>query len=320
MLKPIRIFFPQRILIALRPTEHVTFDTRYTIEVEEGGFVRADIHWDDALSLEMLCYCLMDAYLTRYALYSYGYEAPNQLKSWVVTALAMQTYMSLRPAAYIAWQENQKSQGVPGGPSLVESALEVRERDELLLSRLPFWLHYALKVDQIPQEDLVDLYELAIAGKNVQQRLIDLIQPTEPDADPLPLHVWWTSSLQGILGSRLERYETMEVSRAWLTRLAQFDDFRKAGGELQSIRDLWKLREDPMLRETLEARRELILLHLDEVNPAYFNAAVSLGKLYDRALDAEYAHEYLFALTGYLGDIEDTKRMEQQVNAALDTL
>lgn len=202
----------------------------------------------------------------------------------------------------------------------MESALEVRERDELLLSRLPFWLHYALKVDQIPQEDLVDLYELAIAGKNVQQRLIDLIQPTEPDADPLPLHVWWTSSLQGILGSRLERYETMEVSRAWLTRLAQFDDFRKAGGELQSIRDLWKLREDPMLRETLEARRELILLHLDEVNPAYFNAAVSLGKLYDRALDAEYAHEYLFALTGYLGDIEDTKRMEQQVNAALDTL
>lgn len=62
----------------------------------------------------MLCYCLMDAYLTRYALYSYGYEAPNQLKSWVVTALAMQTYMSLRPAAYIAWQENQKKPGSSG--------------------------------------------------------------------------------------------------------------------------------------------------------------------------------------------------------------
>lgn len=308
-------FFPQRVLVALRPEEHVQFDGPYKIELKAGGFVRVDVRWDASMRMDLLCYCLMDAYLTRYALYTYGYAAPEQMKAWVVSALGMQTYLSLRPASLVGWQEAQKQLGVPPGPSLTDTAQEVRGMQDL--SRLPYWLHDALKADRLPRDKIVELYELAIAGGNVQQALIALIQRGEPDAEPVHLHEWWSASMQAILGSRLERYETMDESRAWLSKLADFSSYQASSGELSSLRDLWRLRDDPILKETLSARRELILLHLDQVNPAYFNAAISLGKLYDSALDDSYPHQFLFALTSYLGDFEDTKRLESDVLSAL---
>ena len=72
---------------------------------------------------------------------------------------------------------------------------------------------------------------------------------------------------------------------------------------------LWEHRDDVGLRETLQARLELIRLRVVQVNPAYFNAARSLGALYETALEAEKEFEFIRALAFYLRDFEDTKRM-----------
>ena len=72
-----------------------------------GGFVRLDFNWRKDLTLSHidLCRGMVDAYLARYAIFHHGYEAPEKIKAWVVSALSHQMYLSLRPSVYLKWME-----------------------------------------------------------------------------------------------------------------------------------------------------------------------------------------------------------------------
>ncbi|MDP4880171.1 MAG: hypothetical protein NWR36_09835, partial [Opitutales bacterium] len=71
----------------------------------------------------------------------------------------------------------------------------------------------------------------------------------------------------------------------------------------------------------IQARYELIKLRMEIVNPAYFNAARSLGALYETALDESTAsHRFMHALVNYLGDLEDAKQLEMTTMSLLEDL
>ena len=73
------------------------------------------------------------------------------------------------------------------------------------------------------------------------------------------------------------------------------------------------------IRSVLEARVELISMRLEIVNPLYFNAARSLGALYEITLDPKVASfNFMHALVAYLGDFEDAKQIEETTLDLLD--
>ena len=100
--------------------------------------------------------------------------------------------------------------------------------------------------------------------------------------------------------------------------MSAFDGYAEEGADPPNLRELWELREEAALREILRARRELIALRLERVNPAYFNAARSLGALYETVLEGGEAHRFLRELTGFLGDFEDAKQLHEAVHSALE--
>jgi hypothetical protein len=53
------------------------------------------------------------------------------------------------------------------------------------------------------------------------------------------------------------------------------------------------------------------------INPAYYNAAYSLGVLFENLLLNEAPHKYLHALTLFLSDWEDAKELQEAVEAEL---
>lgn len=307
-------FFPQRVLVALRPVDQVSFEGAYRIQYEKGGFVRIDFRWDASLSYPILCYGLMDAYLTRYAIYHYGYEGPDRVKAWVVAALGTQVYVGLRPSVFVGWAEALSAQGTPAGPALSQTAVEIRGTDPSLS---PYLLLLALRNWGISRDQIARMCESAVAGKEVHQTLELAIQPTDPNLDRLTIFDWWLGSTEALLNARIDRHESLDQSRRWLTDLTDFTAYRESGAEMESLRALWKHRNDPVLQETLRARRELIRLRLDQVNPAYFNAAVGLGALYETVLESQQVHEFIFALTTYLSDFTDTKRLHSETLDAL---
>ncbi len=83
--------------------------------------------------------------------------------------------------------------------------------------------------------------------------------------------------------------------------------------------ELWTHRADEALRAVLAARQQIIALRLERVNPAYFNAAQSLGALYETTLQTERRFEFIHAFTAYLSDWEDTKRLHEKAHELLVT-
>ena len=65
--------------------------------------------------------------------------------------------------------------------------------------------------------------------------------------------------------------------RGFLESLAIFQQ----EDESLNLQQVWALRSDPAIFEAIEARYEILRMRMSGVNPAYFNAARSLGLLFE---------------------------------------
>ena len=311
--------YPQLIFVALRPsesTESAESEVNYAVRVGEAGFVRVDFRWGADLDMETVCLGLTEAFVKRYSYSHYGADAPRNLKYWPVSALASQVYLSLRPAQIINYQRELRGTGLPDVNALM--TLSYDDAIQLGSGREGYWLLSCLREAGQQAREIGRLMEISIAGIDGTRSLERMIQPRGIETPAVTLPDWWEGRMQALLSKDHELYESMDVSLEWLEQLVHFDAYRAEGHEFANLRDLWKLRDEPTLREILTARRDLIRLRLERVNPVYFNAARSLAVLYDTALNGERMHEFIFALTTFLGDYEDMKRLHQQTLKALD--
>lgn len=309
--------FRQRIFVALRPVEHVEFDGDYQINTGARGQVSLDFRWEATLKLETVCRALTEAYIVRYANFNYGVEASEHIRYWVMSALGSQSYLSLRPA-----QQGQYIQEARQAPLLkVTSLLSLKwglGREGELSPRQGYWVLYAMRQRGLLRSDVGVLLDRAVAGMDVSVALELAIQPTDADQQASTLDRWWQRQMADYLAQETEYYESLDASRVWIAELANFDTYRASGGELENLMGLWTQRDNQTLRAILAARREIIALRMERVNPAYFNSAQSLGALYETALESNRRFEFIHAFTTHLSDWENTKRLHDMTDELLD--
>ncbi len=309
--------FRQRIFVALRPVEHVEFDGDYQINTGARGQVSLDFRWEATLKLETVCRALTEAYIVRYANFNYGVEASEHIRYWVMSALGSQSYLSLRPA-----QQGQYIQEARQAPLLkVTSLLSLKwglGREGELSPRQGYWVLYAMRQRGLLRSDVGVLLDRAVAGVDVSVALELAIQPTDADQQASTLDRWWQRQMADYLAQETEYYESLDASRVWIAELANFDTYRASGGELENLMGLWTQRDNQTLRAILAARREIIALRMERVNPAYFNSAQSLGALYETALESNRRFEFIHAFTTHLSDWENTKRLHDMTDELLD--
>jgi len=309
--------FRQRIFVALRPVEHVEFDGDYQINTGARGQVSLDSRWEATLKLETVCRALTEAYIVRYANFNYGVEASEHIRYWVMSALGSQSYLSLRPA-----QQGQYIQEARQAPLLkVTSLLSLKwglGREGELSPRQGYWVLYAMRQRGLLRSDVGVLLDRAVAGMDVSVALELAIQPTDADQQASTLDRWWQRQMADYLAQETEYYESLDASRVWIAELANFDTYRASGGELENLMGLWTQRDNQTLRAILAARREIIALRMERVNPAYFNSAQSLGALYETALESNRRFEFIHAFTTHLSDWENTKRLHDMTDELLD--
>jgi len=309
--------FPQRIFVALRPEEHVEFDGDYQINTRARGQVSLDFRWESTLNLETVCRALTEAYIVRYANFNYGPEASERIRYWVMSALGSQSYLSLRPAQQGQYIQEARQAGLLKITSLLSLEWGVGREGELS-PRQGYWVLYAMRQRGILRSDIGALLDRAVAGQDVSDALEVAIQPTDVDQQPSTLDIWWQRQMVQYLSQDTEHYESLDASRVWIAELANFDTYRASGGDLKTLMGLWEQRDNQSLRAILTARREIIALRLERVNPAYFNSAQSLGALYETALESYRRFEFIHAFTTYLSDWEDTKRLHDMTDELLD--
>ena len=309
--------FRQRIFVALRPVEHVEFDGDYQINTGARGQVSLDFRWEATLKLETVCRALTEAYIVRYANFNYGVEASEHIRYWVMSALGSQSYLSLRPAQQGQYIQEARQAGLLKITSLLSLEWGVGREGELS-PRQGYWVLYAMRQRGILRSDIGALLDRAVAGQDVSDALEVAIQPTDVDQQPSTLDIWWQRQMVQYLSQDTEYYESLDASRVWIAELANFDTYRASGGELENLMGLWTQRDNQTLRAILAARREIIALRMERVNPAYFNSAQSLGALYETALESNRRFEFIHAFTTHLSDWENTKRLHDMTDELLD--
>ena len=300
--------FPGRILVTLHPEESMDIEENYRIRVSPKGQVGLDFLWNDSLTFETTCRALTEAYLLQYARFNYGVGADKRVRYWAISALFSRVYLTLRPA--------QKTNFIH-----VVRQSEIFEIESLLSIRLPevndgepdsyqgYWLFRVLRENGLAHSQLTTLLDRAIAGFDVTDQLAELIFPKNKVESGLLLENWWQSQARNYLTQEHEFCDSLATSRSWIGEMANFDIYLANGKTLNDLMKLWTYRHDENLRSILSARCEIIRLKMERVNPAYFNAALSVGALYETVLEAENKYEFISALIAYLNDWEDTKQL-----------
>jgi len=305
----------RRILVTLHPRKLPNFKGDYRVKISSRGYVSLDFYWNEQLSFETTCLALTEAYTLHYARVNYGIGADKRICFWAFSALFSRSYLILRPAQKTNFVHLARKSSIPDIHYLLSAHLDKSTERQLLYQG--YWLFEVLREAGLSNAQLASLLDQAIAGIDVTRQIQEQVIPQNEENRDALLEDWWQIQWINYQSRSHEFCDTLEISRLWIEKMIQFDVYRSAGGKLKDLMELWDYRDDEALRSVLRARCELIRLRLERVNPAYFNATVSLGGLYETVMIADNKHEFISAVLSFLNDWEDTKRLNAEVDEFL---
>ena len=304
--------YPRPILVTLRPDAYVNFDGDYRIRIGPRSTVELDIRWHKAMTLKSCCHALCESLLTQYTLFNYGPEGVAKFSAWPVSALVHEVYLGLRPAKISYLVNLARDQTAPK----LAAVLKMKNQSMPELdTAYGYWALEAMKSQAINRRVISGLFQRALSGEDISDILTAELESKVRQVEPIYLETWWKEILESLINREYEVVETMSDSRSWLSDIAQFSDPIEAQTEQYSInlRSIWEHRAQPVVRTLLSARRDILILRMARINPAYYNCAHSLIEVFDCLLNDQPPHKYLRALTGYLTDWEDVKDMQEKI-------
>lgn len=304
--------FQKRVLVTLYPEGHLDWNEHYQIKVSPRGQISLNFRWDESLSFETTCFAMTEAYLMNYSRFNYGANAYEKIRFWATSVVFSRNYLSLRPAQKFNFIRAVRSSTIPRIETLLSSFTAAGTDEKAALYQGYILFQILRESGQSSNSQLSELLDLAIAGIDVTNQVTAQVSSKNNETAEILLEEWWQNQATNYLSQSHEYYDTLEATKSWIEGIKSFVAYRESGGKLKDLMGLWAARDDTNLREILTARCELIRLRIGRINPAYFNTALSLGALYETVLEAEKKHEFIKAVTSFLNDWEDTKRLHSR--------
>lgn len=306
--------YPQPILVRLRPVVTADFDGDYRIQMGERSSVILDLRWEAGLTLERTCYLLSKALLLQYTIYNFGPGRAPSMRAWPIAALATDAYLGLRPAETLRMQQDLRDELMLDAGSI----FRLKTADGDAPSAAAYWLAQSLRGLSRDSQYMRRFFKQGLSGIDVAEPLAIRLKQDTPQGPGIQLEAWWMIQKRAILARPIERVESMSDSRKWIEAVADLSsaELGADSGPI-NLRTLRKHAESATIRELITARYEILRLRLPRCNPAFFNAAQSLGALFESFLDGEPPHKYVHALVRYLRDIEDAGAMESAITLKL---
>jgi hypothetical protein len=87
--------------------------------------------------------------------------------------------------------------------------------------------------------------------------------------------------------------------------------------KIKNLRDLWRLRSAPAVRDSVIARRDSLIAGLLYVNPIYHNNAQSLGLIFEAIIEEKREYEFTKHLINYLNDRDAANNLQRLTQKTL---
>lgn len=306
--------YPQPILLRLWPPDSADFRDDHRIRLGERSAVQLDLRWSANLSLDRACLLLSKALLLQYTVYTYGPGRAPSMRAWPIAALGLDAYLGLRPAEVLRVQQDLRREANLAAGSIL--SLKTANGDAPPASA--YWLSQALRILSREGQLGRRFFKQALSGIDVAEPLAIQLSKDSPQGPGIQLEAWWARQRDAILSRSLEAFESMQTSREWLEAVADLGSVAIVQvDEPVNLRSLRAHRDSEEVRELIAARYQILRLRLGRCNPAFFNAAQSLGALFETFLNDEASHRYLHALIVFLGDMEDAKELQIAIGSKL---
>lgn len=136
--------------------------------------------------------------------------------------------------------------------------------------------------------------------------------------DKPALELWWRTAYQHQSRSSELPVMTANDSRSWLGRAVRWLGVRGGRETPLGLEELRGLRAEAWVRAELTRRMAQTRSIMRVIHPYYANTAVSLGRLYEKALTGGEA-DFLRALADFEREATDARELEDETGAMLDT-
>lgn len=305
--------FPQKITLLL-DTEKIPQEQSYEITKEGGGFINLRLFWNESLDLETTCLAIMDALLQRYLYYQNGTTDTSYRRAWPVEALSVEFYLKLRPAKIEHYRRIITSKSTP----LVDEFL-INQTTQV--SNMPAACLFlkTLTNENFNRRQIAFILSRALYGRSVKDGLLKYIPALDFNKTE-PLENWWQSAQRSFANKKSQSLRSIDATREWLDAIIDFSTIKNKKGDsmkIKNLRDLWDMRSNPAVLDSVTRRRDSLIAGLLYINPVYHNNAQSLGLIFEAIIDNQ--REYIFTkhLINYLNDRDVASNLQRLTQRTL---
>jgi hypothetical protein len=309
--------FSSPVSIRLVPATQWTEPAVFLTTVEPPGRVMVRVRWSEDVDPLIVRRAFVQGLILRQAVAWNGVVQGINAPLWLEQAALLWSVAQERPAMMDAFR--QESRGVVALPSTVEllnwerGTMDSRGWE---LSALWFFMQLQDEARDGGSARWTSWLKAVLKGDNAYVSLPRAYPGLWTDGPGLEL--WWRMAFaHQSRASELPGLNADE-SRAWLAYHVRWLAGRDGREVVVGLDELRGLRQEAWVRARLSKELNQVRSILGVIHPYYANAAISLGRVYEKALKGSEA-DFEAAIANFKRDAVDARELEDDVGAMLDT-
>lgn len=287
----------------------------YLLGTAAGGQVTVSLRWHAQAPFEDIVEGISLGLLTSVRA-SAAPEEPASIPYWLVRAFAMEVQTDLQPLRRRYFAREALAMDVPTLEAVVQAPAAFNPEGRTL-SLASYWLLQALEAESGSRSRYLELLRSLISVDDA----LAVLEEAFPElmGSTAQRELWWVVRFHEQTRSRLGPILDLERSRQRIEQLALLRA-RVAEAEREfAPEDLWIAREAPALRLAVAQRLREVKVEVPRINPAYHNALLSLGAVYELVLQEDPDWEdFASALTLWREEKRYASRLQADVQELLN--
>lgn len=310
--------FTSVITVRFLPEDRWSDAAPFRTLVEAGGLVSLWVRWTPDLKADTVRQALVQALLTRLAVYYHGWSEATTVPVWLERACDRWVETREQPAMYDAWMQEAAGLPAPALDSLL--GWKRSDGDAPALRAGSFALMQWLYAEGGRNQKWGAWVRGLLGGGDAATGLAGVFGGRDW-SDAAERELVWQVAYHQVRREKLIPLMTSGEARGWLADLYRIVllDTRTGREAVLGLDELWANRKDRVVRAEVAARLRTLEGGLRSVHPFYQNAAASLGRLW-LAVREENEEAFAAARTDFLADARAGQALEEATAAALDGL
>lgn len=302
------IVFTRKITLQLVSNKDFKIDGDFSVMLYDDGEITLAAKWSDDLDFDGFCKLLTGAALRKVSLESGGLENWKNPPYWLELAMAQALAQEMRFGTAV----DLARIAADNPPPDMKSILKFSRSDKIdtrIMDAHSYWMLRSVEKAARTRQALAGFLKFALKNSDADKTEAAFASEFVPSF--YDFDTWWRCLITGEIWARLGGVNTPDWSDSEIMRLAIIQTDSQSG-ERVGVSDLDIFENREFILDELEARLMEIKVAMPKMNPLYYNSLVSLGRMYEAALDGD-EDDFKAAHSDFLAEYKNARDLSAAV-------